>query len=86
MFCEDQILLMANYSAAVAAYYSTVVQLEQQIRGSGEIYQQQRRLSEKARMMCEAARKELDQHVTAHGCGRLPLDVPAQDSDWAGLR
>ena len=67
--CEDKIQLVANYGAAVAGYYSAVSELEEgMISQSKEIYAARRRSVEEARMICEAARKELDDHVSAHGC------------------
>lgn len=56
MFCEEQIRLVANYSAAAAVYYASVAHLEQTMIGeSREIYAERRRVSEEARIMCEMA-------------------------------
>jgi hypothetical protein len=67
MFCEEKVLLMANYGAASTAYYASVSKLEQgMIRGSRETYAGQS--VEIARIICEAALKELDDHVFTDGC------------------
>ena len=69
LFCEEKVVLVANYSSAVIAYGDAVAQLENgMIRESKETYAERRRLVEAARSICEAALKELDGHVTAHGC------------------
>jgi len=69
VFCEHKIVLMANYGAAAVAYCAAVSKLEQAlIRGSRETYAEQRRSVEMARIICEAALKELDDHVSADGC------------------
>jgi hypothetical protein len=69
VFCEDKVVLMANYGAAAVAYGAAVSKLEQAlIRGSRETYAEHRRLVEMARIICEAALKELDDHVSADGC------------------
>jgi len=69
VFCEEKILLMANYGAAAAAYCVSVAKLEQGIiRGSRETYAELRWSLETARMTCEAALRELDDHVSADGC------------------
>ena len=83
MICEDQIFLVANYGAAVAAYYASVVQLEQGvISGSVKIYAERRRATEDARLICEAARRELDDHVLAHGCAPvMPAELRQVSAD-----
>jgi|HubBroStandDraft_6_1064221.scaffolds.fasta_scaffold374960_2 hypothetical protein len=69
MFCEEKVLLMANYGAASTAYYASVSKLEQgMIRGSRETYAGLRQSVEIARIICEAALKELDDHVFTDGC------------------
>ena len=69
VFCEEKVVLMANYGAAAVAYCAAVTKLEQAlIRGSRETYAEQRRSVEMARIICEAALKELDDHVSADGC------------------
>ena len=69
VFCEDKIVLMANYGAAAVAYCASVSKLEQAlIRGSREVYAERRRAVEMTRIICEAALKELDDHVSADGC------------------
>ena len=69
VFCEQKILLMANYGAAAAEYGAAVAKFEQtMIRGSRETYAERRRSVEMARIICEAALKELDDHVSADGC------------------
>ena len=69
VFCEKKILLMAHYGAAAAKYCAEVVKLEQGlIRGSRETFAEQRRSVEIARRICEAALRELDDHVSADGC------------------
>jgi hypothetical protein len=69
VFCEEKILLMANYGAAAEKYCASVAKLEQgMIRGSRETYAELRRSVEIARIICEAALKELDDHVSAHSC------------------
>jgi hypothetical protein len=77
MICEDQIFLVANYGGAIAAYYAAVVKLEQGvISGSREIYAERRLATEEARLLCETARKELDQHIAEHGCApEIVLDL-----------
>jgi translation elongation factor EF-Ts len=67
--CEDKIRFVATYSAAVEAYYFSVADLElQMICNSKEIYDEKRRATEKARMMCEIARQKLEHHLSMHGC------------------
>jgi hypothetical protein len=69
VFCEEKIFLMANYGAAATKYCAAVAELEQtMIRDSKEVYAQRRRTVEVARIISEAALKELDDHVAAHGC------------------
>jgi len=69
VFCEEKILLAANYGAAAAAYGAAIAELEQtMIRDSREVYAQRRQTVEVTRIMCEAALKELDDHVSGHGC------------------
>jgi hypothetical protein len=69
VFCEEKILLVANYGAAVTDYCATVAELEKaMIRDSREVYAERRRRVEVARIICEAALKELDDHVSADGC------------------
>jgi len=69
VFCEEKVVLMANYGAAAVAYCAAVTKLEQaMIRGSREIYAEQRRSVEMTRIICEAALKELDNHVNVDGC------------------
>jgi len=69
VFCEEKILLMANYGAAAAKYCAAVATLEQgMIRGSRETYAERRRSVETVRIICEAALSELDDHVSEHGC------------------
>jgi hypothetical protein len=87
MYCEDQLRLVADYSAAVAAYYASVSRLEQgMISGSKDIYTRLRRATEEARLVCEAARNELDEHAKTHGCGRLterdPWQIAAGEGIW----
>ena len=61
--------LVANYAAAVAAYYSAACYLEiGMITGSAKIYVALRQKTENARAACEAALKELDAHETKHRC------------------
>jgi hypothetical protein len=60
MFCERRIELVAGYAAAVAAYYSSVRELEAGlITGSEEIYAKNLKATEEARAVCEAARERL---------------------------
>jgi hypothetical protein len=69
VFCEEKMLLMANYGAAAAQYHASVVKLEQgMIRGSKKTYAELRRSAEMARIVCEAALRELDEHVSTDGC------------------
>jgi hypothetical protein len=69
VFCEEKIQLVANYAAAVAAYYAAVGNLEAgMITGSAEVYRNLRQATEEARAICEAARKELDEHESRHRC------------------
>jgi hypothetical protein len=69
VFCEEKILLMTNYAAAVGEYCAAVSKLEEgMIRGSREAYAELRRSVEIARIICEAALKELDDHVAADSC------------------
>ena len=69
VFCEEKVLLVANYGAAATEYFASVYQFERgMIRASRETYAELRRSVESARMRCEAALKELDDHVSADGC------------------
>lgn len=69
VFCEQKILLTANYGAAVAVYAAAASELEKgMIRDSKEVYAERRQAVEVARILCEAALKELDAHVFADGC------------------
>lgn len=61
--------IVANYAAAVAAYYSAVYDLETgMITGSERIYASLRESTEEARSLCEAALKELNAHEAKHRC------------------
>ena len=67
--CEEKLQLVNSYAAAVASYYASVAELEQgMVTGSRDTYAEQQELAEEARMACEAARKDLDAHLLAHGC------------------
>jgi hypothetical protein len=67
--CEEKIQFVATYGAIVAAYYSSVTELERvTISKSKKLYAKQLRLTEKARIACEKARKRLVDHVSIHGC------------------
>jgi hypothetical protein len=69
VFCEEKVVFMADYAAAAVAYCAAVSKLEQaMIRGSREAYADLRQSLEVARILCEAALKELDHHVSADGC------------------
>jgi hypothetical protein len=69
VFCERKVLLVANYGAAALEYCAAVGRLENtMIRDSKEVYSNLRRSVEVARISCEAALKELDDHVAADGC------------------
>jgi hypothetical protein len=69
VFCEEKVLLVANYGSAASDYFASVSQLERgMIRASRETYAELRRSVEAARMRCEAALTELDDHVSADGC------------------
>ena len=69
MFCEQKTRLVANYAAAVAAYYSAVCDLETgMITGSAKIYGALRQSAEDTRAICEDALKELAAHETKHRC------------------
>jgi hypothetical protein len=69
VFCEEKIVLVANYAAAMTAYVAAVTQLEKgMIRASREVYAERRRLVEVARIVCDAALKELDDHVSGDCC------------------
>src|SRR5215467_2189723 len=62
-FCSEKVTLVADYGAVMAAYYSAVRELENgMITGSAEVYGKQRKATERARELCEAARKALDDH------------------------
>lgn len=83
--CEEQLRLVTDYGAAVAAYYAAITRLEQgMISGSREIYAQLRWATEEARMQCETARKALDDHGKEHGCGRLTDRDPWRVSSSVG--
>jgi hypothetical protein len=67
--CSEKIRLVADYGAGVAAYYSAVSELEaSMITGSAYAYEKGHRASEEAHLMCENARKALNDHVADHGC------------------
>jgi hypothetical protein len=69
VFCEQKIVLMANYGSVTAKYWAAVSEFEQtMIRESEEVYAQRRRTVEVARVICEAALRELDDHVSTHCC------------------
>ena len=69
VFCEEKTRLVANYAAAVAAYYSAVCELEAgMITGSAKIYTAMRQSAESARTLCETALMELNAHETKHRC------------------
>jgi hypothetical protein len=69
VFCEEKITFMAHYGAAVVEYCASVAKLEQgMIKGSRETYAELRRSVEVVRVICEAALKELDAHVSTDGC------------------
>jgi len=67
--CEEKLQLVNSYAASVASYYAAVAELEQgMVTGSRDTYAEQQELAEEARIACEAARKQLDDHLSAHGC------------------
>jgi hypothetical protein len=69
VFCERKIVLTANFGAAASAYCAAVAELEKgMIRDSREVYAVRRRAVEVARINCEAALKELDDHVSVDRC------------------
>jgi len=68
-FCEEKIRLVADYCAAVSAYSLSIAELEQGlITRSRETYAERYKRSETARHLAETARKELEDHVSDHGC------------------
>ena len=67
--CDKKIQLVIEYAAAMARYYQAVAELERgMVSGSKELYTERHRLAEEARIMCEAARLELDGHVKTDQC------------------
>jgi hypothetical protein len=69
VFCERKIFLMANYGSAAANYCAAVSEFEQtMIRDTKEMYARRRRTVEVARVICESALRELDDHVSTHCC------------------
>ena len=69
VFCEEKILLVANYGAALDEYHRAAAEFEAgMIRDSKEVYAERRRQLEVARIICEAALKDLDDHVSSDGC------------------
>jgi hypothetical protein len=67
--CEEKIGFVASYGSFVSAYYTSVAELERlTICKSKENFAMQLRSTEKTRIMCEKARKRLEDHVSAHGC------------------
>jgi hypothetical protein len=69
VFCEERIHLVAEYAAALSAYYSAVRELEVgMITGSADIYRNLRQATEEARAVCEVARQKLANHEAGHKC------------------
>jgi len=67
--CEEKIRLVAEYSAAVSAYFSSVSELEHEmISRSREIYSERYLRSETMRHLVDTTRRELEDHVSEHGC------------------
>jgi hypothetical protein len=67
--CEKKVQFVASYSAIVEAYYSSVAELERRmICQSKKLFAMQLKSTERVRVMCEDARKRLDDHVSIHGC------------------
>lgn len=67
--CLEKVNLVADYGAAVTAYYNAVSKLEEgMITGSPQMYRDRFKSTESARAMCEAARKALAEHDAEHGC------------------
>ena len=68
-FCKKKVRLVAEYGAAVAALFSAVSELERSmIAQSGKLYKDRYIETEAARHLVETARKELEDHVSAHQC------------------
>jgi hypothetical protein len=66
---EKKIQLVIDYAAAVAAYHSAVAELERgMVSGSRELFMEQLRWVEEARIASEAARTALAEHIAADGC------------------
>ena len=58
MFSEQQIQIVADYVAAVTAYYAAIRELEARlITGSTEVYAKNLQATEQARAICEALGK-----------------------------
>lgn len=69
MCCEEELQLIASYANAIGAYHVAVAELEfGMIAASAEVYATLRQKTEPARAVCEAARKELDDHEVNHKC------------------
>ena len=69
MCCEEKLQLIASYAGAVGAYYAALAELEfSMIAMSAEVYSRLRQKAEAARALCEAARKELEDHEVSHKC------------------
>jgi hypothetical protein len=67
--CDKKVWFVANFSAVAETYYSSVAELERRmICKSKKLYTTQLRSTEKARIVCENARKRLVDHVSIHGC------------------
>ena len=67
--CEEKIQLVINYAAAAAEYSDAVAEFERMmVCASYEVFAELRRSTDEARLKCEAARQELDNHVPMHGC------------------
>lgn len=67
--CAKKVRLVAEYGAAVAAYYAAAGELESaMIIGSTKAFHDRYQATEEARAACDAARIVLEKHVASHKC------------------
>ena len=69
MSCEQKEALLQADSAALRFYTFAAKQLaEARAAGSKRAYEDAMRIAEDARNQYEAGRRELEAHISAHGC------------------
>jgi hypothetical protein len=69
VFCPEKATLIETYTnARRLCLYAFKLLRDARAKGSREAYEDAKRISEDAHNQCDAARRELEMHITRHGC------------------